>query len=80
MLLTQRQAISKLRTATGHSIAWCETKVKSLPKTPDGKREKVSKWHVDKAIREANEPPQMNDTGIRPISAKKAAKVRELCF
>jgi hypothetical protein len=80
MLLTQRQAISVLREQTGRSREWCEGTAKRLAVVPDGKRKKISRFQLDRAIREANEPPQINATGVRPISAKKAAKVRELCF
>ncbi len=70
MLLTRRQAKRILREATGRSMAFCSATVEAMPKTKDGRRWKVSKYFLDKAIADANKLPERKGIGIRDISER----------
>ena len=72
MLVTQRQAIKRLRAETNRSEAWCIDTAKRLAKTKDGERMKLHDRDLDAAIRAENAPPpepRKNDIGIRPLRA-----------
>lgn len=62
MLLSQEKAVALIREQTGLSIASTLRLVRGLPKTRDGKRDKVNSLFVDKAIRDANEGQPISGT------------------
>ena len=77
-LLTQRQAIKRIREEAGLSEASAIDHVRRMAKVPDQKRMKVRQFDVEVVIAETNaipKPPKPA-TGGRPFSAKKLAKIR----
>ena len=69
MLVTQRQAIKRLRAETKRSEAWCIDTAKRLAKTKDGERMKLHDRDLDAAIRKENAPPEprANSLGLKPL-------------
>lgn len=76
-LLTQSAAIKEIRERSGLSEATATAKVKAMPKTRDGCRDKVSRYSVELVIAEIERPPvTQKSNGIRPLSPKKIANIR----
>lgn len=79
MLISQSQALEKIKAATGLIEAECQAIVKSLPKRPTGKREKVWLADVEKAIADALRPitaVPVKAKNVRPFSAKLVGRIR----
>lgn len=79
-LMTQACAIRRLRVSTGLSFQSCVNAVRDMPKVADGSRQKVSERNVAQAIEKALEVPMIQVNNVRPISARKAARIRERCI
>ena len=81
MLLTQRQTIQRLRDRTGRSLEWCTASARKLAKVQDGKRMKVRELDMEIHIAFANDiaVAQSPPPGVRPISSRKIARIRERC-
>ena len=78
MLISQKTAIKQLHAETGRSIEFCTSQIKALPKTPDGKREKVHIDSVRMLVRVLNKRPilEVTDAGIKPLSEKHRRELR----
>jgi GMP synthase PP-ATPase subunit len=78
MIISQAQAIRKLRTETGMSEAWCTDKVRGMNKVADGKREKVRLADVNRVVKDVNEPPPVKAVKpIRPLSESQIRRLRD---
>ena len=67
-----------LRHEAGFSVALADEKVRSLPKTTDGKREKVKSVDIQKIIQDANAPSPVLKIGgkIRPFRKEILEQIR----
>lgn len=78
LLITQAKAMKRLRAETGRSLEWCQQKVKELATVPDGSRMKVRGSHLNALIQaEQSGEPIPAPAGVRPISDRKAQKIKE---
>ena len=76
MLITQRQAILRIRKEAGLSEASAIAKVAAMPKTRDGQRYKVSRFAVELVIAEVEVAAKPAPTKCKPFSARKVAQIR----
>lgn len=78
LLITQAKAMKRLRAETGRSLEWCQQKVKELATVPDGSRMKIRGTHLTALIeQEQVGEPIPTPAGVRPISDRKAQKIKE---
>jgi hypothetical protein len=77
VLITQRQAIKRLRAETRRRHEWCEAKAKELATECDGARMKIPEFRLTQLIESENDPKRISrPAGVRPISQRKATKIR----
>jgi hypothetical protein len=81
MLISQKKAKLMLRREAGFSVALAGEKIQSLPKTVDGKREKVKQADVQRIIAEANKPsviiPSETARPVRPFRRDLREKIQK---